>query len=85
MVGGLTYSTTNPFLQYKNGIDAHIDWAASQFVSKNVLVGVAGYYFQQPPPTAVPGRLSARSGEARSASVRKSASSFPSATTSRAT
>ncbi|WP_027581019.1 transporter [Bradyrhizobium sp. Ai1a-2] len=47
IVGGLTYSTTNPFLQYKNGIDAHIDWAASQFVSKNVLVGVAGYYFQQ--------------------------------------
>jgi hypothetical protein len=28
--------------QYQNGIDAHLDWAASQFVTKNVLIGVAG-------------------------------------------
>ena len=47
VVGGLTYSAPNPFLQYQNGIDAHLDWAASQFISKSVLVGVAGYYFQQ--------------------------------------
>ncbi|WP_024519838.1 transporter [Bradyrhizobium sp. Tv2a-2] len=47
VVGGLTYSAPNPFLQYQNGIDAHIEWAASQFVTKDVLVGVAGYYFQQ--------------------------------------
>ncbi|MCP3405887.1 transporter [Bradyrhizobium sp. CCGB01] len=47
IVGGLTYNFTNPFLQYQNGIDFHIDWAASQFVSKTVHVGVAGYFFQQ--------------------------------------
>jgi hypothetical protein len=47
VVGGITYSAPNPDLQYQNGIDAHLDWAASQFVTKNVLVGVAGYYFQQ--------------------------------------
>jgi hypothetical protein len=47
IVGGMTYSAVNPFLQYQNGIDAHIDWAASQFISKQVLVGIAGYYFQQ--------------------------------------
>jgi hypothetical protein len=47
VVGGMTYSAPNPYLQYQNGIDAHLDWAASQFVSKNVHIGVAGYYFQQ--------------------------------------
>jgi hypothetical protein len=47
IVSGLTYNFTNPFLQYQNGIDFHVDWAASQFVSKSVHVGVAGYFFQQ--------------------------------------
>jgi hypothetical protein len=47
IVGGITYSAPNPDLQYQNGIDAHLDWAASQFITKDVLVGVAGYYFQQ--------------------------------------
>lgn len=47
IVGGLTYNFTNPFLQYQNGVDFHVDWAASQFVSKTVHVGVAGYFFQQ--------------------------------------
>jgi hypothetical protein len=47
IVGGLTYSGMNSALQYQNGIDFHLDWAASQFVSKTVLVGLAGYYFQQ--------------------------------------
>ncbi len=47
IAGGVTYSAINPYLQYQNGIDAHLDWAASQFISKSVLVGVAGYYFQQ--------------------------------------
>jgi len=43
----LTYSGINPDLQYQNGIDFHLDWAASQFVSKNVQIGLAGYFFQQ--------------------------------------
>jgi hypothetical protein len=47
VVGGLTYSFINPDTQYQNGIDFHLDWAASQFVSKNVQIGVAGYFFQQ--------------------------------------
>jgi hypothetical protein len=37
-----------PDLQWRdNGIDFHVDWGASQLVSKNVHVGLAGYYFQQ--------------------------------------
>lgn len=47
VVGGLTYSGMNNALQYQNGVDFHIDWAASQFISKTVHVGLAGYYFQQ--------------------------------------
>ncbi len=47
VVGGLTYSFINPDLQYQNGIDFHVDWGASQFVSKNVQIGLAGYFFQQ--------------------------------------
>ncbi|WP_454621797.1 SphA family protein [Bradyrhizobium cenepequi] len=47
VVGGLTYSLMNPDLQYQNGIDFHVDWAASQFVSKNIQIGVAGYFYQQ--------------------------------------
>jgi hypothetical protein len=47
VVGGLTYSGMNSALQYQNGIDFHLDWAASQFISKTVHAGVAGYYFQQ--------------------------------------
>jgi hypothetical protein len=47
VVGGLTYNFMNRDLQYQNGIDFHVDWAASQFVSKNVQLGIAGYFFQQ--------------------------------------
>ena len=46
-VGGLTYSFMNHALQYQNGIDFHLEWGASQFVSKNVQIGLVGYYFQQ--------------------------------------
>jgi hypothetical protein len=47
IVGGLTYNFINPSLQYQNGIDSHIDWAASHFISKSVHIGIAGYFYQQ--------------------------------------
>jgi hypothetical protein len=46
-VAGVTYNLMNPYLQYQNGIDFHVDWAASQFLSKNFQIGVAGYLYQQ--------------------------------------
>jgi hypothetical protein len=55
VVGGLTYSAINPYLQYQNGIDFHLDWAASQFVSKTVHVGLVGYYYQQITDDSGPG------------------------------
>ncbi|MCV9943977.1 MULTISPECIES: transporter [unclassified Rhizobium] len=47
MAGGLTYNFENPETDYKNGIDAHIDWAASQFLNEHTHIGLVGYAFQQ--------------------------------------
>ena len=44
---GFTYNFENPSTQYKNGIDMHFDWGASKFLSKQVLVGLVGYAYQQ--------------------------------------
>lgn len=33
--------------QYQNGIDFHVDWAASKFLTKNLQIGIAGYYLHQ--------------------------------------
>ena len=46
-VAGFSYNGMNDALQYRNGIDFHFDWAISQFVSKSVHVGLAGYVYQQ--------------------------------------
>ena len=46
-VAGLTYNFINPDLQYQNGIDAHLDWGLSRFVSKQMHLGLVGYYYQQ--------------------------------------
>jgi hypothetical protein len=44
---GFTYNFENPSTQYKNGVDMHFDWGASKFLSKQVLVGLVGYAYQQ--------------------------------------
>jgi hypothetical protein len=44
---GFTYNFENPDTHYKNGIDGHLDWAASQFLSAQLQVGVVGYFYQQ--------------------------------------
>ena len=46
-VAGLTYNFINPDLQYQNGIDGHLDWGLSRFVSKQMHLGLVGYYYQQ--------------------------------------
>jgi hypothetical protein len=46
-VGGFTYNFENAHTDYQNGIDFHLDWAASQFLNKQVFVGAVGYLFQQ--------------------------------------
>ena len=78
VVGGFTYNLMNPFLQYQNGVDFHLDWAASQFVSKNDRSGWPAISISRSRETADPARRSARSSGARSASAPRSASSSPS-------
>jgi hypothetical protein len=46
-VAGLTGNFENPSTNYTNGIDFHLDWAASQFLTKQVQVGVVGYVYDQ--------------------------------------
>jgi hypothetical protein len=46
-VAGFTYNFKNQDTQYQNGIDFHIDWGASKFLSKQVFVGLVGYAYQQ--------------------------------------
>jgi len=44
---GLTYNMKNPSTNYQNGVDFHLDWAASQFISQQVFVGPVGYFYDQ--------------------------------------
>jgi hypothetical protein len=46
-VAGLTYNWENAHTNYKNGVDSHLDWALSQFLSESWQVGVVGYVYYQ--------------------------------------
>jgi hypothetical protein len=46
-VAGLTYNYNNPYTNYQNGIDFHLDWGMSQFLSKQWMVGLVGYVYNQ--------------------------------------
>jgi len=44
---GFTYNFLNTATQYQNGVDMHFDWGASQFLSKQVMVGLVGYAYKE--------------------------------------
>jgi len=44
---GFTANTINPSTQYQNGVDMHFDWGASQFLSKQVMIGLVGYVYKE--------------------------------------
>lgn len=46
-VGGFTFNTLNTSTQYQNGVDFHLDWGASQFLTKQFQIGVVGYLYQE--------------------------------------
>ena len=46
-VAGATYNFINPFTQYQNGVDAHLDWAISPYVSDKLHFGAVGYFYSQ--------------------------------------
>jgi hypothetical protein len=43
---GFTANFINPSTQYQNGVDMHFDWGASQFLTKQVQVGLVGYAYK---------------------------------------
>ncbi len=49
-VTGFTYNLVNPSTNYQSGVDWHLDWGASQFLSKQLLVGAVGYFYEQVSP-----------------------------------
>ena len=44
---GATYNWMNNQTNYQNGIDSHLDWSVSQFLSPQWQVGIAGYIYYQ--------------------------------------
>jgi hypothetical protein len=44
---GFTYNFIDPSTQYQNGVDMHLDWGVSQFLTKQVQVGLVGYLYQE--------------------------------------
>ena len=46
-VAGFTYNLKNQTTNYQNGVDFHLDWGASQYLSKQFFVGAVGYVYNQ--------------------------------------
>jgi hypothetical protein len=46
-VAGFTYNFLNPTTNVQSGVDFHLDWGASQFLSKQFFVGLVGYAYDQ--------------------------------------
>ena len=44
---GVTYNWENTHANYRNGIDSHLDWAVSQFLSEKWELGIVGYVYYQ--------------------------------------
>ena len=44
---GFTYNLKDTSTQYQNGVDMHLDWGASQFLTKQVQVGLVGYAYKE--------------------------------------
>ena len=47
VVTGLTGNFVNPSTNYQNGIDWHLDWGVSQFLTKQLHIGAVGYVYSQ--------------------------------------
>ena len=83
-VTGLTDNFTNTATSYTNGVDWHVDWGASKFLSKQLFVGAVGYVYNQLTGDSGSGDKSGPSNHASSVSGRNSATSFQPASTRRA-
>ena len=78
-VAGFTYNFKNHDTNYQNGIDFHVDWGASQFLSKQVLSDWLDMRISRSPTILVSTRSWVHSGHASSVSARRSVICFRSA------
>jgi len=46
-VTGFTFNFENPDTNYTNGVDWHLDWGISKFLSKQFFIGAVGYFYNQ--------------------------------------
>jgi hypothetical protein len=44
---GFTANLLNQSTQYQNGVDMHLDWGASQFLTKQFQAGLVGYVYRE--------------------------------------
>ena len=44
---GFTYNFENVHTDYQNGVDMHLDLGASRFVTKQLQLGLVGYWYNQ--------------------------------------
>jgi hypothetical protein len=44
---GTTFSEENAATQYKTGDEFHLEWAATQYLSKQFSIGAVGYFYRQ--------------------------------------
>jgi hypothetical protein len=49
-VAGLTGNFENSSTNYTSGVDFHLDWGASQFLTKQLQIGLVGYVYDQISP-----------------------------------
>jgi Putative MetA-pathway of phenol degradation len=46
-VAGLTYNLTNTTTNYQSGVDFHLDWGASKYLTDDLFIGPVGYFYNQ--------------------------------------
>ncbi len=76
---GFTYNFKNQSTQYQNGVDIHLDWGTSKFLTKQLQIGLVGYGYNQLSTTADRERCSGVSSRVSWALGLKSGTSFRSA------
>ncbi|AWN44676.1 SphA family protein [Methylobacterium durans] len=47
VVPGITFNWINPATQYLTGTEFHLEWSASKYLSKELSIGLVGYYYDQ--------------------------------------
>ena len=47
---GFTYNFMNPYTAYQSGIAMHLELSASQYLTERLLIGLAGYVYNQLTP-----------------------------------